>query len=128
MSEASRYGGWLMFTYAFMQFLFAPVLGNLSDQYGRRPVILFSLLGFGLDYLLLAWSPSITWLFVARILSGITGASFTTASAYIADISTPEKRAQNFGMDSLFCLSRLMLPNAENLNGKEPIQLVRSFT
>jgi DHA1 family tetracycline resistance protein-like MFS transporter len=81
-----------------MQFLFAPVLGNLSDQYGRRPVILFSLLGFGLDYLLLAWAPSITWLFVARILSGITGASFTTASAYIADISTPEKRAQNFGM------------------------------
>ena len=98
MSEASRYGGWLMFTYAFMQFLFAPVLGNLSDQYGRRPVILFSLLGFGLDYLLLAWSPSITWLFLARILSGITGASFTTASAYIADISSPDKRAQNFGM------------------------------
>ncbi|MCE2849478.1 MAG: MFS transporter, partial [Chitinophagaceae bacterium] len=98
MSVASRYGGWLMFTYAFMQFLFAPVLGSLSDQYGRRAVILFSLFGFGLDYLLLAWAPSITWLFVARILSGITGASFTTASAYIADISTPEKRAQNFGM------------------------------
>jgi len=98
MSVASRYGGWLMFTYAFMQFLFAPVLGSLSDQYGRRAVILFSLFGFGLDYLLLAWAPSITWLFIARILSGITGASFTTASAYIADISTPEKRAQNFGM------------------------------
>ena len=98
MSEASRYGGWLMFTYAFMQFLFAPILGNLSDRYGRRSIILISLFGFGLDYLLLAWAPNITWLFVARVLSGITGASITTASAYIADISTPEKRAQNFGM------------------------------
>lgn len=98
MSEASRYGGWMMFTYAIMQFLFAPILGNLSDRYGRRTIILISLFGFGLDYLLLAWAPTITWLFVARILSGITGASITTASAYIADISTPEKRAQNFGM------------------------------
>ncbi len=98
MSEASRYGGWLMFTYAFMQFLFAPILGNLSDRYGRRSIILISLFGFGLDYLLLAWAPTITWLFIARVLSGITGASITTASAYIADISTPEKRAQNFGM------------------------------
>lgn len=98
LSTASRYGGWLMFTYAFMQFLFAPILGNLSDQYGRRPVILISLFGFAVDYLFLAWAPSVFWLFVARVLSGITGASFTTASAYIADISTPEKRAQNFGM------------------------------
>jgi MFS transporter, DHA1 family, tetracycline resistance protein len=98
MSDASRYGGWLMFTYAFMQFLFAPVLGNLSDQYGRRSVLLFSLFGFAVDYLLLAWAPTIAWLFAARILSGITGASFTTATAYIADISSPEKRAQNFGL------------------------------
>ena len=98
MSEASRYGGWLMFTYAFMQFLFAPILGNLSDRYGRRSIVLISLFGFGLDYLLLAWAPTITWLFIARVLSGITGASITTASAYIADISIPEKRAQNFGM------------------------------
>ena len=60
MSEASRYGGWLMFTYAFMQFLFAPILGNLSDRYGRRSIILISLFGFGLDYLLLAWAP-ISW-------------------------------------------------------------------
>ena len=86
MSVASRYGGLLMFTYALMQFLFAPILGNLSDQYGRRSVILFSLFGFGIDYLLLAWAPNIGWLFAARILSGITGASITTASAYIADI------------------------------------------
>jgi DHA1 family tetracycline resistance protein-like MFS transporter len=98
LSKASSVGGLLMFTYAFMQFMFAPVLGNLSDQYGRRAVLLFSLLGFGIDYHFLAWAPSIGWLFVARVFSGITGASITTASAYIADISTPEKRAQNFGM------------------------------
>lgn len=97
-SLASQYGGWLMFAYAAMQFLFAPVLGNLSDKYGRRPVLLFSLFGFGMDYLLTSFAPSIVWLFVGRTIAGITGASFTTASAYIADVSTPENRAQNFGM------------------------------
>ncbi|MEX8548089.1 MAG: TCR/Tet family MFS transporter [Mucilaginibacter sp.] len=98
LSQASAIGGWLTFAYAIMQFLFAPVLGNLSDRYGRRPVLLFSLLGFGIDYIFLAFAPSIGWLFVGRTIAGITGASFTTASAYIADISTPENRAQNFGM------------------------------
>jgi MFS transporter, DHA1 family, tetracycline resistance protein len=98
ISEAAKYGGWLMFTYAFTQFIFSPLIGNLSDKYGRRPIILISLFGFSLDYLLLAFSPTITWLFVARIISGITGASITTASAYIADVSTPENRAKNFGM------------------------------
>lgn len=98
ISKASQYGGWLTFAYAFMQFIFAPVLGNLSDKYGRRPVLLFSLLGFGIDYIFLSFAPSIGWLFVGRLIAGITGASFTTASAYIADISTAENRAQNFGM------------------------------
>ena len=98
LSQASAIGGWLTFAYAIMQFLFAPVLGNLSDRFGRRPVLLFSLLGFGADYIFLAFAPSIGWLFVGRTIAGITGASFTTASAYIADISTPENRAQNFGM------------------------------
>jgi MFS transporter, DHA1 family, tetracycline resistance protein len=98
LSQAARYGGWLLFAYATMQFLFAPVMGGLSDRYGRRPVLLFSLFGFGIDYLFLAFAPTIGWLFVGRVIAGITGASFTTASAYIADISTPEKRAQNFGM------------------------------
>ena len=97
-SLASQYGGWLTFAYAFMQFICAPILGNLSDKYGRRPVLLFSLFGFGIDYLFLSFAPSIGWLFVGRLIAGITGASFTTASAYIADISTPENRAQNFGM------------------------------
>lgn len=98
ISKVALIGGLLTFSYAIMQFLFAPVLGNLSDKYGRRPILLFSLLGFGLDYILLAFAPSIGWLFVGRIIAGITGASMTTASAYIADISTPETRAQNFGM------------------------------
>ncbi|MBD0286009.1 MAG: TCR/Tet family MFS transporter [Bacteroidota bacterium] len=98
ISAASQWGGWLTFSYAIMQFMCAPIIGNLSDQYGRRPVLLLSLLGFGVDYLFLALAPTIGWLFVGRIIAGITGASFTTASAYIADISTPENRAKNFGM------------------------------
>lgn len=98
ISETAKYGGWLVFAYASMQFLCSPILGNLSDKYGRRPVLLFSLFGFGLDYLLLAFAPSIMWLFVGRLIAGVTGASITTASAYIADISTPENRAKNFGM------------------------------
>jgi DHA1 family tetracycline resistance protein-like MFS transporter len=98
VSEASRYGGWLLFAYAFFQFLFAPLVGALSDRYGRRPVLLLSLLGFGLDYLVLAFAPTLAWLFVARVVSGIFGASFTTGFAYIADVSPPEKRAQNFGL------------------------------
>ncbi|MCB0819178.1 MAG: TCR/Tet family MFS transporter [Bacteroidetes bacterium] len=98
LSEASEYGGWLLFSFAFMQFLFSPVLGNLSDQYGRRPVLLISLFGFAVDYILLAFAPTIFWLFVGRLIAGMMGASFTTATAYIADISTPEKRAQNFGL------------------------------
>jgi DHA1 family tetracycline resistance protein-like MFS transporter len=95
MSDASRYGGWLMFSFSIMMFLFSPVMGNLSDRYGRRPVLLFSLFGIGIDYLFLAFAPSIGWLFLGRIIAGIGGASFTTASAYIADITPPEKRAQN---------------------------------
>ncbi len=98
ISEASRTGGWLTFAYAAMQFLFSPVIGGLSDRYGRRPVLLASLLGFGLDYILMGFAPTIGWLFLGRLIAGITGASYTTAGAYIADVSTPEKRAQNFGL------------------------------
>ena len=98
ISAASRDGGWLLFAYAFMQFICAPVLGGLSDQFGRRPVLLASLFGFGVDYVFLAFAPTLAWLYVGRIIAGIMGASFTTGAAYIADISTPEKRAQNFGL------------------------------
>ncbi len=98
ISEAAKYGGWLTFAYAITQFIFAPIIGNLSDKFGRRPIILISLFAFSLDYLLLAFAPSIAWLFVGRILAGVTGASITTASAYIADVSTSENRTKNFGM------------------------------
>ena len=81
-----------------MQFLCAPIVGALSDKYGRRPILLLSLLGFGLDYLVLAIAPTIAWLFLARIIAGFFGASFTTGAAYIADVSSAEKRAQNFGL------------------------------
>nr|MBK9652927.1 TCR/Tet family MFS transporter [Bacteroidota bacterium] len=98
LSDAAKYSGWLMLSYSVMQFFFAPIIGGLSDKYGRRPVLLASLLAFGLDYLLLAFAPTIGWLFLGRIIAGITGASFSTAQAYIADISTDNNRAQNFGM------------------------------
>jgi DHA1 family tetracycline resistance protein-like MFS transporter len=98
ISTATYYGGWLTASYAVMQFICSPIIGNLSDKYGRRPVLLFSLLGFSIDYFFSAFAPTIVWLFVGRIIAGITGASFTTASAYISDVSTPEKKAANFGM------------------------------
>ncbi|MEA5405276.1 TCR/Tet family MFS transporter [Arcicella sp. DC2W] len=98
LSEASQYSGFMMAAYAVMQFIFSPILGGLSDKYGRRPIILGSLFGFGLDYILLGFAPTIAWLFAGRIIAGITGASFTTASAYIADISNDENRSKNFGM------------------------------
>jgi DHA1 family tetracycline resistance protein-like MFS transporter len=98
ISEAAKIGGWLTFAYAITQFIFAPLIGNLSDKFGRRPIILISLFTFSLDYLLLAFAPTITWIFIGRIIAGVSGASITTASAYIADVSTPENRAKNFGM------------------------------
>jgi DHA1 family tetracycline resistance protein-like MFS transporter len=87
--------------WALMQFLFSPVQGALSDRFGRRPVILFSNLGLGLDCLLMALAPDVAWLFVGRVISGITAASFSCATAYIADITTPEKRAARFGLMSV---------------------------
>ncbi|MEM8995292.1 MAG: TCR/Tet family MFS transporter, partial [Acidobacteriota bacterium] len=97
-AEASRYYGILVAIYALMQFFFAPLLGALSDRFGRRPVLLTSLFGLGVDYIIMAVAPSLAWLFVGRLLSGIMGASLTTANAYIADISTAETRARNFGL------------------------------
>jgi DHA1 family tetracycline resistance protein-like MFS transporter len=116
ISHASEWGGWLTLAYAIMQFFCAPVIGNLSDKYGRRPVLLLSLLGFGVDYLFLSLAPTIGWLFVGRIIAGITGASFTTASAYIADISTNETRAKNFGLiGAAFGLGFIIGPMAGGL-------------
>lgn len=84
--------------WALMQFIFSPVLGSLSDRFGRRPVILLSNLGLGLDYILMALAPTMAWLFIGRVISGITAASFPTAGAYIADVTPPEKRAGAFGL------------------------------
>ena len=98
ISQASEYGGYLLFAYALCQFTFSPVIGGLSDRYGRRPVLLISIFGFAIDYLFLALAPTLAWLFVGRIISGIMGASFTTGAAYIADVSPPEKRSANFGL------------------------------
>jgi len=84
--------------WALMQFLFSPVLGMLSDRYGRRPVILLSNFGLGLDYVVMALAPTVWWLFVGRVISGITSASGAAAGAYIADVTPPEKRAAGFGM------------------------------
>ncbi len=97
-NAAATYGSWLMSAYALTQFVFAPIIGGLSDKYGRRKILLISLFGFAIDYIFLALAPTYEWLFVGRIIAGITGASITTASAYIADISTMETRAKNFGM------------------------------
>jgi MFS transporter, DHA1 family, tetracycline resistance protein len=98
VNEASSYGAWLLFAYAITQFICSPVVGNLSDRYGRRPVLLCSLAGFAIDYLFMALAPTYGLLFIGRIIAGITGASFTTGAAYIADISTPETRVKNFGL------------------------------
>jgi DHA1 family tetracycline resistance protein-like MFS transporter len=98
VSLAAQYGGWMLAAYAITQFFCAPIIGGLSDRFGRRPVLLASLFGFCVDYLFLAFAPSIGWLFVGRVIAGMMGASFVAASAYIADISTPENRAKNFGL------------------------------
>ena len=90
--------GYLTATYAAMQFVFAPLLGTLSDRFGRRPVLLVSMLGSGLDYFAMALVPTVPWLFLTRALNGLSGASITTASAYIADVTPPEKRAAGFGI------------------------------
>ena len=100
LSRAAVYGGWLGFVYAAMQFVWAPVLGNLSDRYGRRRVILFAVGALGIDYIIMGLAPTLAWLFIGRAISGAAGASFTPAYAYVADISPPERRAQNFGIVS----------------------------
>jgi DHA1 family tetracycline resistance protein-like MFS transporter len=97
-AKAARINGDFGAVWALMQFIFSPLLGVLSDRFGRRPVILVSCLGLGLDYLFMAMAPTLGWLFVGRVISGITAASFPTAGAYIADVTPPEKRAASFGL------------------------------
>ena len=97
-SSASYYYGLVACTYAAMQFLFAPFLGALADRYGRRPVILFALLGMATNYVFIAFAPSLIWLVVGRMVAGCMGATFSPATAYVADITEPERRAQSFGL------------------------------
>ncbi|MBY0586955.1 TCR/Tet family MFS transporter [bacterium] len=98
LGRAAQIGGWLAFAYALMQFFFGPIMGGLSDRYGRRPILLISLAVFGIDYLIMGWAPTLIWLFVGRTMAGIAGASFGPAMAYVADISPAETRAKSFGM------------------------------
>ena len=100
VNQAAIDGGWLAFVYAVMQFVCAPLLGNLSDRYGRRPVLLFAVGALGVDYLVMGFAPTLAWLFLGRTIAGIAGASFTPAYAYVADVSPPDKRAQSFGLIS----------------------------
>lgn len=119
-ADAARWGGVLSMAYAVMQFIMMPVMGSLSDRYGRRPVILGSLAAYSFDFLLMALAPSIAVLFVARILAGSFAATFSTANAYIADISPPEKRAANFGlMGAAFGLGFIIGPALGGLIGNE---------
>lgn len=98
MASAARHGGWLMFAYAAMQFFLAPVVGNLSDRFGRRPILLFSLFTLGVDYLIMWWAPTFAWLLVGRVVAGAAASTYSTCNAFIADVSPPEVRAQNFGL------------------------------
>jgi len=118
LSEASRWGGYLVAAYAVMQFFFSPILGNLSDKYGRKPILVISLLGLGVDYFFQALAPTLTFLFIGRIIAGVAGASFSTASAYIADVSTDENRSKNYGMIGIaFGLGFIIGPLIGGLSG-----------
>lgn len=112
------YVGIIGAAYAMMLFFFAPILGALSDRFGRRPIILASLFGLGIDFLIQGFAPNITWLFIGRIFAGIMGASFTTANAYVADVSTPENRARNYGLvGMMFGLGFIVGPSLGGILG-----------
>ena len=132
-SYASIYYGVIAASYALMQFLFAPVLGALSDRFGRRPVLLVSMFGLGVDFIIQGIAPNIAWLFVGRIFAGIMGASFSTANAYIADVSTAETRAKNYGLSgAMFGLGFIIGPALGGLIGgidlRAPFFLAAAFS
>jgi DHA1 family tetracycline resistance protein-like MFS transporter len=124
LEAASHWFGLIVSLYAVMQFVFAPVLGGLSDRFGRRPVILISLLGAAASYLLSGFAPALWWLFVGRTIAGITGASFSCAGAYIADVTPPEKRAQSFGLiGAVFGLGFILGPALGGVLGDHGLRL-----
>ena len=119
VSASAAYGGWLMFAYAAMQFLLAPVIGGLSDRFGRRPVLLFSLFVLGIDYLIMWWAPSFAWLLVGRLIAGAAASTYSTCNAFIADISPPDVRAANFGlMGAAFGMGFIIGPVVGGLLGE----------
>ena len=118
LSHAAQWGGYLSAVYAVMQFIMMPIIGGLSDRFGRRPVLLVSLAAYSIDFLIMAIAPEIAVIVVARILAGAFAATFSTANAYIADISPPEKRAANFGlMGAAFGLGFIIGPAIGGLLG-----------
>ncbi len=122
--QTSFYQGLFGTIWATMQFIVSPIMGALSDRYGRRPILLLSAFGLGLDYILMALAPNLTWLLVGRVLSGITAASFSTASAYIADTSSPENRSAAFGMfGAAFGLGFILGPALGGWLGSYNLQL-----
>ena len=119
IAAATRMGGWLLVTYAALQFFFGPVIGNLSDRFGRRPIILASLFAYGVDYLLMGFAPSVGWLFLGRAVAGIAGAVFVPANAFVADVTPPERRAHAFGLiGSAFGLGFILGPGIGGLLGE----------
>jgi len=98
VDKTAEIGGWLLFAYAVMQFLFAPIIGGLSDRFGRRPILLFTLFFLGIDYAIMVWAPDLWWLFVGRLLSGIMGASWGAANSCVADVVSPQDRGRYFGI------------------------------
>jgi DHA1 family tetracycline resistance protein-like MFS transporter len=123
-ARAAEMFGLMGTLWAFMQFVASPVLGALSDRFGRRPVILLSCFGLGIDFIMMALAPTLAWLFVARAISGITAASFTTAGAYIADVTPPEKRAAGFGiLGAAFGVGFVLGPAFGGLLGQIDIRL-----
>ena len=124
VASAAAITGVFSFAWAAMQFFFSPVQGTVSDRFGRRPVLLASTLGLGLDYVVMALAPSVGWLFLGRVFSGITAASFSTAGAYIADVTPPEKRAAKFGLlGAAFGLGFIVGPAAGGLLGAVSLRL-----
>lgn len=98
LSDATVIGGWMFFAFAFAQFLFSPLMGNLSDRFGRRPLLLLAVFGLGVDYVFTALAPTVGWLYVGRAIAGLCGSSYVIANAYIADVTAPEERAKAFGL------------------------------